>query len=52
MTDPRLVELAAELAAARAEQRSCEERGDVETAVLLSAWQDVLLDEWSRRTPR
>ncbi len=49
MSDPRLADLVAELAAARAEQRACEESGDLETALLLAAWLDALLDEWNRR---
>jgi hypothetical protein len=47
--DPRAIDLATELAAARAEQVSCRARGDTDTAVLLAAWIDVLLDEWNRR---
>lgn len=50
MMDPRLADLAIELTAARAEQRECEAAGDVETALLLAAWLDALLDEWNRRT--
>jgi hypothetical protein len=50
MTDPLLADLAEELTAARAEQRSCEECGDMATALLLAAWLDALLDEWNRRT--
>lgn len=49
MKDPRAVDLTTELAAARAERVSCLARGDHETAVLLTAWIDVLLDEWNRR---
>jgi hypothetical protein len=52
MTDPRLADLAAQLIATRAEQRSCEACGDVETAMLLAAWLDALLDEWNRRTSK
>jgi hypothetical protein len=50
MMDPRLADLAIELAAARAEQHACEAAGDVATALLLAAWLDALLDEWNRRT--
>lgn len=49
MKDPRAVDLTAELTAARAERLACLTRGDAETAVLLAAWIDVLLDEWNRR---
>lgn len=52
MTDPRLADLVAQLIATRAEQRSCEEDGDGETALLLAAWLDALLDEWNRRTAK
>jgi len=47
--DPRAVDLATELTAARAEQLACLACGDGETAVLLATWIDVLLDEWNRR---
>jgi hypothetical protein len=50
MTEPWSADLAAELTATRTEQRLCEECGDVETALLLAAWLDALLDEWNRRT--
>lgn len=49
MKDPRAVDLAAELSAARAERLGCLACGDSETAVLLATWIDVLLDEWNRR---
>jgi len=49
LKDPRLVDLAPEITAARAEQLSCLAREDRETAALLAAWIDVLLDEWNRR---
>ncbi|TDV54787.1 hypothetical protein [Actinophytocola oryzae] len=51
MIDPMAVDLVAELVAARDERLSCLARGDVETAALLSAWIDALLDEWNRRAP-
>jgi hypothetical protein len=47
--DPAALDLAPEITAARAEQLSCLARGDRETATLLMAWIDVLLDEWNRR---
>jgi hypothetical protein len=47
--DPRLADLVSELTAARAEKRLCEASGDTETAALLTAWLDALLDEWNRR---
>lgn len=52
MKDPRLVDLVPEITAARAEQLSCLARDDGETAALLAAWIDVLLDEWNRRKER
>lgn len=41
-------DLTAELSDACAERRTCMARGDTETALLLSAWMDALLDEWNR----
>ncbi|RKT55342.1 hypothetical protein [Saccharothrix australiensis] len=51
MTPPDLcvLDLVHELTAARAERRLVARDGDVETATLLGAWIDVLLDEWNRR---
>ena len=49
MKDPRAADLRAELIAARTEQILCRTRGDRDTAALLAAWIDVLLDEWNRR---
>ena len=49
MKDPRAADLTSELVAARTEQLLCRTRGDCDTAALLAAWIDVLLDEWSRR---
>ncbi|SDD75451.1 hypothetical protein [Actinokineospora iranica] len=40
-------DLVAELTAAARDLRRA--RGDAETAVLLRAWIDALLDEWNRR---
>jgi hypothetical protein len=52
VTDLGEADLVAELTAARDERLSCLDRGDGETAMLLAAWIDVLLDEWNRRTAR
>jgi hypothetical protein len=52
VTDSACTDLVAELAAARAERRTALDHGDHETAALLAAWLDVLLDEWNRRTAR
>ncbi|WP_158073432.1 hypothetical protein [Actinophytocola xanthii] len=49
MVDPRVADLTRELEAARVERRGCLARGDSETALLLAAWIDALLDEWNRR---
>lgn len=49
MTDRESTELRAELVAACAERDTCLARGDHTTALLLTAWIDVLLDEWNRR---
>jgi len=52
VTDPTGVDLVAELVAARAERLTALDRGDHETARLLAAWLDALLDEWNRRKTR
>jgi hypothetical protein len=52
VTDPTGVDLVAELAAARAERLTALGRGDHQTATLLAAWLDALLDEWNRRKAR
>lgn len=49
-TDRGLTDLVVELTAARDEWHACVNRGDSETALLLTAWIDALLDEWNRRT--
>ena len=41
--------LVAELTAARQELAHRRAQGDTETAMLLGAWIDTLLDEWNRR---
>jgi hypothetical protein len=50
VTGPEAADLLAQLAAAREERLGCLARGDGETATLLAAWIDALLDEWNRRT--
>jgi hypothetical protein len=52
VNDQVAIDLATELTAARDEQRLCRARGDDETATLLAAWIDALLDEWNRRLER
>jgi hypothetical protein len=47
MNEPQ-IDLATEMLAARREQLLCVACGDHETAALLAAWIDVLLDEWAR----
>ncbi|MBW4720255.1 hypothetical protein [Saccharothrix obliqua] len=45
----RVLDLSGELDAACTERRSALACGDADTAGLLAAWIDALLDEWNRR---